>query len=294
MLVVLVGFAVAGAGLGTVFGILQSTDMLNTSDVMPQSYTSIVYDDAGTEVDKLHGNENREYVNLEEIPLHMQQAVVAIEDERFYEHGGIDMRGIFRAMIENIKTMSFSQGASTITQQLIKNEVLTNEKSIARKVKEQFLALNLEDTLEKQLGSKKAAKDYILELYLNTIALSHGLNGVESASQYYFGKHVGDLTLAESACIASITNNPSLYAPDSQPENNKKRQTLVLDKMLELGYITQEEHDEALAEDVYANLVCTNQKESTGVANHNYFVEAMIDQLAVDLQEELGLSLIHI
>ena len=127
-----------------------------------------------------------------------------------------------------------------------------------------------------------------MELYLNTIALSHGLNGVESASQYYFGKHVSDLTLAESACIASITNNPSLYAPDSQPENNKKRQTLVLDKMLELGYITQEEHDEALAEDVYANLVCTNQEESTGVANHNYFVEAMIDQLAVDLQEELG------
>lgn len=288
VLVVLVGFAVAGAGLGTVFGILQSTDMLNTSDVMPQSYTSIVYDDAGTEVDKLHGKENREYVNLDEIPLHMQHAVVAIEDERFYEHGGIDMRGIFRALVENIKTKSFLQGASTITQQLIKNEVLTNEKSIVRKVKEQFLALNLEDTLEKQLGSKEAAKDYILELYLNTIALSHGLNGVEAASQYYFGKHVSDLTLAESACIASITNNPSLYAPDSQPENNKKRQTLVLDKMLELGYITQEEHDEALAEDVYANLVCTNQEESTGVANHNYFVEAMIDQLAEDLQEELG------
>ncbi|WP_337504833.1 transglycosylase domain-containing protein, partial [Anaerotignum lactatifermentans] len=288
MLVVLVGFAVAGAGLGTVFGILQSTDMLNTSDVMPQSYTSIVYDDAGTEVNKLHGKENREYVNLDEIPLHMQHAVVAIEDERFYEHGGIDMRGIFRALVENIKTKSFLQGASTITQQLIKSEVLTNEKSIVRKVKEQFLALNLEDTLEKQLGSKEAAKDYILELYLNTIALSHGLNGVEAASQYYFGKHVSDLTLAESACIASITNNPSLYAPDSQPENNKKRQTLVLDKMLELGYITQEEHDEALAEDVYANLVCTNQEESTGVANHNYFVEAMIDQLAEDLQEELG------
>ena len=94
--------------------------------------------------------------------------------------------------------------------------------------------------------------------------------------------------MAESACIASITNNPSLYAPDSQPENNKKRQTLVLDKMLELGYITQEEHDEALTEDVYANLVCTNQEESTGVANKNYFVEAMIDQLAEDLQEELG------
>ncbi len=288
VLVVLVAFAVAGAGLGTVFGILQSTDMLNTSDVMPQSYTSIVYDDAGNEVDKLHGNENREYVTLDEIPLHMQQAVIAIEDERFYEHGGIDMRGIFRALVENIKTLSFSQGASTITQQLIKNEVLTNEKSIVRKIKEQYLAINLEDTLEKQLGSKQAAKDYILELYLNTIALSHGLNGVEAAAQYYFGKHVSDLTLAESASIAAITNNPSLYAPDSKPENNKKRQTLVLDKMLDLGYITQTEYDTAIAEDIYANLVCTNQEESTGIANHNYFVEAMIDQLAIDLQEQKG------
>lgn len=283
IVLVLIIFAIIGAGLGTVFGILQGTEMLNTSDVMPQSYTSIIYDDQGNEVDKLHGNENREYVNLSEIPLHMQQAVIAIEDERFYEHGGIDVRGIFRAMVHNIKNFEFSQGASTITQQLIKNEVLSREKSITRKVKEQYLAINLEDSLEDQLGSKKAAKDYILELYLNTIALSHGLNGVESASQYYFGKHVSDLTLAESASIASITNNPSIYAPDTKPENNKKRQTLVLDKMLELEFITKSEYDTALAEDIYSNLICNTTQEETGVANHNYFVEAMIDQLAKDL-----------
>ncbi len=289
LIVMILGvFGVVGAGLGIVFGILHGTETLNTSDVMPQSYTSIIYDDQGNEIDKLHGNENREYVNLSEIPIHMQQAVVAIEDERFYDHGGIDMRGIFRAMVQNVKNMKFTQGASTITQQLIKNEVLNRKKSISRKIKEQYLAMNLEDTLEEQLGSKKAAKDYILELYLNTIALSHGLNGVESASQYYFGKHVTELTLAESACIASITNNPSLYAPDSQPENNKKRQTLVLDKMLELNFITQSEHDAALAEDIYSNLVCTNTTEETGVANHNYFVEAMIDQLAKDLKSKLG------
>ena len=289
VLLVLVVFGVAGAGLGTVYGILKGTEMLNTADVMPQSYTSIVYDDQGNEVDKLHGNENREYVNLSEIPLDLQHAVIAIEDERFYEHGGIDIRGIFRALVENIKEWEFSQGASTITQQLIKTEVLTSEKSIVRKVKEQYLAINLENDLEKQLGSKEAAKNYILELYMNTIALSHGLNGVESASQYYFGKHVSDLTLAESACIAAITNNPSMYAPDSKPENNKQRQTLVLNKMLELGYITQSEYNEAIQEDVYANLVCTTtQQDETGVAKHNYFVEAMIDQLAEDLQEKLG------
>ena len=284
VIVILIVFAVGGAGLGAVYGILQSTEMLNVSDVMPQAYTSIIYDDKGNEVDKLHRGENREYIALDEIPLHMQHAVVAIEDERFYKHGGIDIRGIFRAMVENVKNRSFSQGASTITQQLIKNEVLSNEKSISRKVKEQYLALNLEDTLEKQLGSKKAAKQYILELYLNTIALSHGLNGVEAAAQYYFGKHTAELTLAECASIASITNNPSAYAPDSQPENNKKRQKLVLDKMLELEYITKSQYNEAIAEDIYSNLVSTNLQEETDTANHNYFVEAMIDQLAEDLQ----------
>ncbi|MGN1230458.1 MAG: transglycosylase domain-containing protein, partial [Anaerotignum sp.] len=137
---VVIGFAVAGAVLGTVFGILQSTDMLNTSDVMPDSYTSVIYDADGEAVDKLHGSENREYVKLSAITKNMQNAVVAIEDARFYEHNGIDIRGIMRAMVENIKTMSFSQGASTLTQQVIKNEVLTNEKSITRKIKEQYLA----------------------------------------------------------------------------------------------------------------------------------------------------------
>lgn len=285
VLLLLFVVVVGGAVIGTVLGILKDTQTLNTDDVMPQSYTTIVYDDKGNEVDKLYGSENREYVNLEEIPQDLQDAVVAIEDERFYEHGGIDIRGIFRAMVENIKSMSFKQGASTITQQLIKNEALSAEKSLVRKIKEQYLAINLESELKKQLGSKEAAKKYVLELYLNTIALSHGLNGVESASQYYFGKHVSDLTLAECASIAAITNNPSKYAPDTNPEYNKERQTLVLNKMLECGFITQSEHTAAKAEDIYANLVCDDQKSDTdGEAKHNYFVEAMIDQLADDLQ----------
>ena len=172
---VLIGFAVVGAALGTVFGILQSTEMLNTSDVMPDSYTSVIYDDEGNAVDKLHGSENREYVKLSSVTKNMQNAVVAIEDERFYQHNGIDPKGIMRAMVENIKTMDFTQGASTITQQVIKNEVLTNEKSITRQVKEQYLAVSLENALEKQLGSKEEAKKYVLELYLNTIALHHAV-----------------------------------------------------------------------------------------------------------------------
>jgi len=287
-LVLIVGFAVAGAGLGAVYGILQSTEMLNTSDVMPESYTSIIYDSQGVEIDKLHGSENREYVKLSMVPKHLQLAVVSIEDERFYEHNGIDLRGIVRATVENISNWDMTQGASTITQQLIKNEVLTSEKKIERKVKEQYLAISLESSLEKQLGSKQAAKEYVLELYLNTMSLSHGLKGVEAAAQYYFGKNVGELTLAESACIAGITKNPTGYAPDTRPEANKERQKLVLNKMLELGHITQAEYDQAIAEDVYGNLVCKVTDEGTGVSTHSYFIEAMIDQLAKDLIEHKG------
>ena len=290
VVIVVIGFAVAGAVLGTVFGILQSTEMLNTSDVMPDSYTSIIYDADGEAVDKLHGSENREYVKLSAITSNMQNAVIAIEDKRFYEHNGIDMRGIMRAMIENIKTMSFSQGASTLTQQVIKNEVLTNEKSITRKIKEQYLAVSLENALEKQLGSKEAAKKYVLELYLNTMALHHGLHGVESAAQYYFGKHASELTLAESACIAGITKNPGRYAPDVNEEESRNRQLTVLEEMLNQGFITQEEHDAAVAEDVYGHLVCKENAEEEGNANHNWFVEAAVQQIKADLVEKKNMT----
>ncbi len=283
---VIIGFAIAGAALGTVFGILQSTEMLNTSDVMPDSYTSVIYDDEGNAVDKLHGSENREYVKLSAITKNMQNAVVAIEDQRFYEHNGIDIRGIMRAMKENIITMDFTQGASTITQQVIKNEVLTNEKSITRKVKEQYLAVSLEKELQKQLGSKEEAKKYVLELYLNTIALHHGLHGVEAASQYYFGKHASELTLAESAMIAGITKHPSKYAPDANEEESRKRQLTVLEKMLDLDMITEEQYDAAVAEDIFGHLVCKANDEEQGNAKHNWFVEAAVQQIKADLVEQ--------
>ncbi len=286
VVVVIIGFAVVGAGLGTVFGILQGTEMLNTSDIIPESYTTVIYDVNGNEIDKLHGEENREYVKLSGVTKNMQNAVVAIEDQRFFEHNGIDLRGIMRAMKENIKSGEFSQGASTITQQVIKNEVLSTEKSLTRKIKEQYLAVTLEKSLEEQLGSKEAAKKYILELYLNTIALHHGLHGVEAAAQYYFGKHASELTLAESACIAGITKNPSLYAPDANEAESRSRQLLVLDKMLELGYITQTQFNDAIAEDVFGHLVCKEAQEESGNAKHNYFVEAAVDQIAKDLMEK--------
>ena len=283
-------FALGGAALGMVMGIIEGTDSINVADVVPESYTSFIYDSAGNEIDSLHGKENREYAKLETIPVNLRRAVIAIEDERFYQHNGVDIKGMIRAMVTNIKEKNFSQGASTLTQQLIKNEVLTNEKKIQRKIKEQYLAIIFEKDLEKQLGSKEKAKDYILELYLNTIALNHGLNGVQAAAKFYFGKDVSDLTLAESACIAGITKNPSRYSPISNPEESKKRQLTVLQKMNELGYISDAEYSQAKMEDIFGHLVGSITEEVSGESRHSYFVDALIEQIADDLQNEKGMT----
>lgn len=298
IVLVIVGcFALGGAFLGAYMGIIESAPTLNTTDAVPESYTSILYDSNGTEIDRLHGEENREYVKLSSIPLDLQHAVVAIEDERFYEHNGVDIKGMARALIVNIKDRAMTQGASTLTQQLMKNEVLKalssekdSEKKLKRKIQEQYLAVNFEKELETSLGSKEKAKNYILELYLNTIALNHGLNGVQAASKYYFGKDVSELTLAESASLAGITKNPSANSPISNPENNKKRQTLVLKKMLSLNYITQAEYDTAIAEDIYSKLVGATTDTENGGATHSYFVDSAIVALAQQLMDEKNMS----
>lgn len=195
-------------------------------------------------------------------------------------------------IVDSVKAghIQFTQGASTLTQQVLKNEVLEREKSLSRKIKEQYLAVSLENALKKQLGSKDAAKKYILELYLNTIPLHHGLRGVEAASQYYFGKHASELTLAEAASIAGITKTPSLYAPDMNEEESRKRQLTVLQKMLDLGMITQAEHDEAAAEDIYAHLVCKETADEESNAKHNWFVEAAVQQIKADLMEKKNMT----
>lgn len=282
--------AAGGLCIGAWMSIVKNAPEINTSDIVPSNYTSIIFDDNGVEIDKLHGEENREYVTIDQIPENLRNAVISIEDERFYEHNGIDLKSIFRALYIDIKERDFSQGGSTITQQLIKNEILTSEKKITRKLQEQYLAVKYEKELEETLGSKKAAKDYILELYLNTISLNHGLNGVEAAAQYYYGKEVGELDLAECASIAGITKNPSKYSPISNPEANKERQTTVLEKMLELGYITQSEHDAALAEDIYSRLVGKLRDDDDVISLHNYFVDHLIVTLADDLMEQRSLT----
>lgn len=279
--IIIATFAVVGSVLGVVIGSIKSAPDASTIDLKPQGdYTSFVYDDAGVEIATFEPEANRkEYAKLSDIPVYLQQAVIASEDERFYEHNGIDIKGILRALLANIKSMSFSEGASTITQQLVKNNVLTSDKKITRKIQEQYLALQFEEIYD---------KDTILEYYLNTIGLSQGISGVQAASKRYFGKDVNELDLTEAAVIAGIIQWPTKYDPIRKPENNWERVQRILLKMEEQGYITPEEREAALQENPYINIKQVHE-EYKSKSTRSYFVDALFNQLVADLKD-LGYS----
>jgi len=195
-----------------------------------------IYDTKGIPLAELYA-EKRIIVSISNIPQDLKDAVVAIEDERFYSHTGIDLRGILRALYRDIISGELKEGASTITQQLARNVFLTQEKTLSRKIMEMLLALRIETTL---------SKEEILYLYLNLIYLGEGCYGVESAARTYFGKHVKDLNLAECALIAGLIRGPEIYSPFKDKELAFKRQKIVLNKMLELGFITEKEYEKAI------------------------------------------------
>ncbi|NLM45272.1 MAG: PBP1A family penicillin-binding protein [Firmicutes bacterium] len=204
--------------------------------------TSFLYDKDGELVTPLMGVENRIIVSLDEMSPYLINAFLAIEDYRFYEHPGFDLRGILRALWFNLTDKSGSmQGGSTITQQLVKNAFLTPERTIKRKIQEVYLAYKLEQVF---------SKDEILEFYLNRIFFDYNAYGVEAAAQTYFGKSAKDVTLAEAAMLAGIPNLPGKYSPYRNFEEAKKRQKVILERMVEVGMITREEADAAYAEEL--------------------------------------------
>ena len=215
------------------------------------------------------------------IPEDLAHAFVAIEDERFYEHNGIDIKGILRAAYVGISNgFHFTEGASTITQQLLKNNVFTDwtsedsfTESLKRKIQEQYLAIEL---------TKSMSKDEVLLNYMNTINLGQNTLGVQAASLRYFNKSVNSLSLSECAVIAGITQNPSRLNPISHPEENAKRRDKVLKNMLEQGYITQAEYDTAMADDVYSRIQVVNEEAEDTLVN-SYFVDALTDDVMNDL-----------
>ena len=292
LVIVIAGTGIIGASAvyGTYKGILEVSPDIGTIDVSPKGFSTFVYDSKGTEIAKLVSTDsNRIPVDQSGISENLAHAFVAIEDERFYQHRGIDIPGIFRAIYVGVRGgLDFSEGASTITQQLIKNNVFTDwtnettQDRVKRKIQEQYLAYELE---------KSMPKSEILLNYLNTINLGHNTLGVEAAAQRYFNKPAVQLSLAECAVLAAITQNPTAYDPIVYPDDNRSRQEVVLEHMLTQGYITQEQYEEALAENVYETIAAVNvDKEKVDNRVNSYFVDALIRQVLRDMQnEELNL-----
>jgi len=286
---------VVGSFLIYVFGFIDDNIDVNLYD-MDQEYTTTINiknSDTGNyeEYQRLHGGVNRIWVSYDKtqaeakaptytgIPKMLADSFVAIEDERFYTHGGVDWKRTFGAFLNMfVEIYSSNQGGSTITQQLVKNITWDTEQTGMRKIREIMRARKIEKTVN---------KDIILECYLNTITFANGIGGVEVAANYYYGKSVSELTLAECAGLASIVKEPERYRPDKHPENNANRRKLVLGKMLELEYITKEEYDAALTEDVK---IVADKAAIKEIETNNYFVDALINEVVDGLVEKYDID----
>lgn len=304
----LIIFIATGATLGVLFAAIKGIPSFNPVNDINNLYEhSEIYSDNGELVEKIQTEEFRTIIPLADMSEYVGKAFIAVEDERFESHFGIDIKGVFRSIYVNIKERSFAQGFSSITQQLARNVYLYKDKKVIRKIKEMYYAIEIEKAL---------TKDQILEAYLNTIYLGQGAYGVQAAAEIYFSKNASELTLAESAMIAGITKSPSYYdiyyteKPEKVDEtmevigeleilgeqwcvifNEKalKRQKLILRKMLEQGVITQSEYDEAISQDMKTSVKPSEKKNQT--IETSYFTDFVKRQVVNDLVEKNGYSL---
>lgn len=272
ILVLITSVVVMGASILYGFSGFFTPD--NMDEMLIPNAASQFYDRNGNVIYTTMSEERRIPVTLDQIPKYTQQAFIAIEDNRFYEHGGIDYRGTLRALISTLSGKEV-QGGSTITQQLAKNAFLTQERSISRKIKEAFIARDLEE---------KYTKDEIITMYLNRIYFGQGAYGVESASMYYFDKHVKNLTLAESATLAAIPKSPNYYNPFENPKESKERQEVVLDQMAKYGFISEADAAKAKAEKL-----TYSKSSSQNSSPRSYFFDSIIQKVI----EELGADALY-
>lgn len=267
-------------GVSILYGFSSFFAPPNMDETLIPDAASQFYDINGNAIYTTLSEERRIPVTINDIPKHVQQAFIAIEDNRFYEHGGIDYRGTARALVSTLSG-SDVQGGSTITQQLAKNAFLTQERSIIRKIKEAFIAKELEH---------KYTKDEILTMYLNQIYFGQGAYGIESASMYYFGKHVKQLDVAEAATLAAIPKSPNYFNPFENPQESKKRQELVIDQMVKYGLISAEDGAAAKAEKLSFN---TYHKKSTDPRSYFFdmITQKVIEEVGADALYKGGLKI---
>lgn len=264
--------------------ISKAPDISAVNITQPIKANSIVYNVLGEKIDEFSAADNRSYIGIEEIPTSVIQAVITIEDSRFYEHHGIDIRKILGAVVNNFSSGSLSDGASTITQQVIKDAVALEGNSLEKKIQEQYLAIKFE-----QLYSK----DTILEYYLNSMSFGTHIVGIEAAANQYYGKSASELSLVEGATLAVLMERPTYYSLYTHPENNWEKVKQVLEQMEKAGYLTAEEKEQALLEKPYERLGEGLQQlleVAPKEAIQSYFVDALYKQILEDLQTVYNIS----
>ncbi len=272
-LLVLAGAAVWGYGYFNV----ESWQTLDPGKLMNLAQTGSIYDKDGNYVTTLVGRENRTVIDTTQLPRHVMDAFLAAEDLRFYKHPGFDVTRILGAVVSNVRAGGFDQGASTITQQLVKLSHLSSQKTIARKLEEVWLALQMEQVY---------TKDQILDLYLNYIYFGQGAYGIQAAAQVTFGVDAKDLSPAQAAALAAAIKAPSAYSIQDAPDNNRERRNYILGVMQAEGMLTGEQHDAAVAEDLKA------LRSSAVQTEYGWFVDAVLDEaeLQLDVSAEMLLA----
>lgn len=258
LLIILCVVVIAGLTFGYIFAAYQSLPTVGNN--MRPAVSSQVFDIHGRLVTTLHSDQNRLPIDINKVPQHLQNAFIAAEDNRFYDHIGIDPIGIGRAIVTNITSGGIAQGGSTITQQLAKNAFLSQEQTLKRKIQEAMLALEIE---------RKYSKKEILEMYMNQIYFGQGAYGIQTAARTYFDKDVDQLNLKQCAMLAGLPKSPNYYSPFNNLEEAKKRTNTVLDQMVKYGYISQDECTEAKN----ADLELTQMKQTDDNADTASFVD---------------------
>lgn len=289
LVLIIFGFVLAvSLGYGVFKGVIDAAPEIDVASIEPSGFATMVYDSKGNLTETLvKSGANRLEATYEELPQCLIDAFVAIEDARFWSHKGVDLRSMMRAAVGVLTGDTSAGGGSTLTQQLIKNNIFAggNEdtfgEKLERKIQEQYLAIQLEKIMDKKI---------ILKNYLNTINLGNNTLGVKSAAQRYFGKDVSELTLSEATVIAGITQNPSKFNPLSEKGrvNNEEKRRVILQYMYEQGKITKEEQEEALADDVYSRIQNVDLVTKESQTPYSYFTDELVEQVMTALQEKKG------
>lgn len=286
-ILIIAGFIGAGLTAGLVYGYIQTTPELSAVDLQITKYNTFIYDMEGNVLDELKQNENRVWIDYAEIPKNLIHAYIAVEDKRFWEHKGVDFKRFLKATFESAKSKLTGKdlfpGGSTITQQMVKNLTGNDEITPKRKIQEIWQALKLE--------REGLSKEDILTRYLNTVPMGSTIYGIETAAQAYYGKDVRNLSLAECTSLAGITNWPSRYIPNTEEnrERNIERAHIILDLMLEQGLITEQEHEQAMQQDIHFTFN-PGAGKVTKTSIHTYFVDEVIKHVITDLTEQKGVS----